>query len=188
MIRPGVHCLGIDDGPFERKRHRDVLVVGAVYRGGDVFDGLLTTRVRQDGWNATDRLVAMILGSKFREQLHYVLLDGIALGGFNVVDLDRLHAATGLKLVVVMRRLPDLPGMERALAHLPRAEERLARIRRAGPIEPVGRLYCQLRGLDRAEAEDLVVLTATRSHLPEPLRAAHLIAAGLVTGQSGRAA
>jgi hypothetical protein len=188
MIRPGVHCLGIDDGPFERKRHRDVLVVGALYRGGDVFDGLLTTRVRQDGWNATDRLTAMIQGSKFREQLHYVLLDGIALGGFNLVDLDRLHAETGLKLMTVMRRLPDLGAMERALAHLPRSRDRLERLGRAGPIVPVGRLFCQLRGMDPAEAEDLVALTATRSHLPEPLRAAHLIAAGLVTGQSGRAA
>jgi endonuclease V-like protein UPF0215 family len=38
------------------------------------------------------------------------------------------------------------------------------------------------------EAQQLLKLTCTRSHIPEALRAAHLIAGGLVKGQSGRRA
>ncbi len=82
--------LGIDDAPSRRGERGNVLVVGAVYRGGHTFEGLLSTTVRRDGANATTKLIRMIRPSKFYRQLDAILLDGIALGGFNVVDLDRL--------------------------------------------------------------------------------------------------
>lgn len=187
-MKAGVRSIGIDDGPFVRGQRKDVLVVGAIYEGGIWFDGLLTTRVRQDGFNATTKLVAMLTASKFHPQLRYAILDGIALGGFNLVDLDQLHAQTGLKILVPMRRRPDLAAMRRALSSLNRAEDRWRRIQAAGEIHRVAGLYCQLRGLDADEAGELLELTCTRSKLPEPLRAAHLIAGGLVRGQSGRRA
>jgi endonuclease V-like protein UPF0215 family len=186
--KAGIRTIGVDDGPFDRSRRGDVLVAGAVYRGGDVFDGLLTTRVRKDGWNATDRLVAMLAGSKFLPQLHYLMLDGIALGGFNIVDLHRLHRETGLKALAVMRRRPDLAAVRRALRHVSHPDRRWRMLDAAGEILPIGGLCCQLAGLDAAEAARLLALTCTRSLVPEPLRAAHLIAGGLVTGQSGRRA
>jgi endonuclease V-like protein UPF0215 family len=163
-------------------------VVGAVYRGGTDFDGLLTTRVRKDGWNATDRLLEMLEGSKFLPQLHYAILDGIAFGGFNIVDVQRLHERTGLKVLVAVRRRPDLDAVRRALGRLSRPEERWRILRRAGEIHALGKLHCQLVGMDVAEARELLDLTCTRSLLPEPLRAAHLIAGGIVNGESGRRA
>jgi endonuclease V-like protein UPF0215 family len=39
-------------------------------------------------------------------------------------------------------------------------------------------------GLDAAAARGLAELTTVRGHMPEPLRLAHLIAAGWVTGRS----
>ncbi len=188
IIKPGVRSIGIDDGPFDRKRKGDVLVVGAVYRGGTWFDGLLTTRVRRDGWNATDRILHMLEHSKFLPQLRYAILDGIAFGGFNIVDLDRLHRESGLKVLVTVRRRPDMDSVRRALRRLSRPEERWRLIRAAGEIHGVANLYCQVRGMDLDEARQLIELTCTRSNLPEPLRAAHLIAGGLVRGQSGRRA
>lgn len=188
MLKNGVRSIGIDDGPFERNRRRDVLVAGAVYRGGTLFDGLLTTRVRQDGWNATERLITMLKNSKFLPQLHYALLDGIALGGFNIVDLDRFHEETGLKTIVVVRKRPDLAAVRAALRHLSKPEKRWALIERGGSFFPIGRLHCQLRGISPREAAELLDLTCTRSHVPEPLRAAHLIAGGLIRGESGRRA
>ena len=41
------------------------------------------------------------------------LLDGIAFGGFNVLDLPRLARTLRRPCVSVMRKLPDLPAMER---------------------------------------------------------------------------
>jgi uncharacterized protein len=188
MLKKGIRSIGIDDGPFNRNKPTNVVIVGAVYRGGALFDGLLTTAVRRDGWNATDKLVGMLGRSKFLPQLHYAFLNGIAFGGFNIIDLDRFHRETGLKTVVVVRKKPNLTAVRAALANLSRADERWRLIERAGPIHPIGRLYCQLRGISIKEAEALLKLTCTRSHVPEPLRAAHLIAGGLVRGESGRRA
>ena len=199
--------LGVDDGPLAAGWRRDALVVGAVYRGGDVFEGLLSTRVRRDGSNVTRRLIDAITGSKFHRQLHAVLLDGVAFGGFNVVDLPRLHEALGLPVLSIMRRQPDRVGMLAALENVASADRKRRLLDRAGPIQAIpvdyqpgadgaapsgertkGTLYCQLHGLAVEEASTLLSVTCTRSKVPEPIRAAHLIAAGVVLGESGRRA
>ncbi len=82
------HVIGVDDAPFERTCRGDVLVVGAVYAGLRL-EGILSTRVRRDGRNATSALAAMIAGSRFAAHLHAVLLQEIALAGFNVVNSRR---------------------------------------------------------------------------------------------------
>ena len=182
-----IRTLGIDDGPFSRGSRANVLVVGAVY-AGDQFEGLLSTRVRQDGHNATPRLVDMIAGSKFQPQLHVVLLDGITLGGFNVVDLPRMVREIDLPCIAVMRRSPDRVAIRRALRNLSRPGSRQRRIDRAGPVHRAGRLFFQVCGLDPAVAAVVLERSTTRGHLPECLRAAHLIASGIVTGESGHRA
>ncbi|MDJ0761843.1 MAG: DUF99 family protein [Myxococcota bacterium] len=187
-IKSGVRSIGIDDGPFDRSARGDVLAVAAVYRGGTWFDGLLTTKIRKDGFNATDKIAQMIVASKFHAQLHYILLDGIALGGFNIIDIHRLHQKTQLKVLAIMRRKPNLAAMRRAIGCLTQPERRWHLVQKAGPIVPLGQVYAQLSGLAAPEATELLALTCSRSLLPEPLRAAHLIAGGLVKGQSGRGA
>jgi endonuclease V-like protein UPF0215 family len=189
LLRRGrrIRTLGIDDGPFERGARRDVLVVGAVYAGAE-FEGLLSTRVRQDGHNATDRLVAMIASSKFRPQLHLVMLDGITLGGFNVVDLPALARAIRVPCVAIMRREPDRQAIRRALTHLSRAAARERLMARAGPVHRSGVLCFQAAGVDPQIASLVIRRAAVCGHVPECLRAAHLIARGIVTGESGRRA
>ena len=53
---PEVRIVGIDDGPFERGRKGNVQVVGAIYRGGQFLDGMVATKIRRDGRNATSKL------------------------------------------------------------------------------------------------------------------------------------
>jgi len=189
LLRHGrrIRTLGIDDGPFTRGSRSPVLVVGAVY-GGDRFEGLLSTRVRQDGHNATERLIQMIDGSKFQAQLHLVLLDGVTLGGFNVVDLPALAGAVGLPCLAVMRRPPRPGAIRAALRNLPRAREREERMARAGPVHRAGELCFQACGLDPGVAAEALARVTFSGHVPECLRAAHLIASGIVTGESGRRA
>jgi endonuclease V-like protein UPF0215 family len=46
------------------------------------------------------------------------------------------------------------------------------------------RLWIQRAGLSIEEARDLVASTTLHGNIPEPLRAAHLIAGGIATGRS----
>jgi len=125
-----LRVIGFDDVPWRHRARRAVGLVGAVC-AGTRFEGMVYGSVRRDGWRATLTIERLLLGSKFLPQLHLILLDGIAFGGFNVLDLPRLARTLRRPCVSVMRKLPDLPAMERAARRLPRPEARLAVLRRA---------------------------------------------------------
>lgn len=182
-----LRAIGFDDAPFARGRRGLVRVAGAVC-AGTRFEGLVWGAVRQDGWNATRVLVNLLGGSKFLPQLHLVLLDGIAFGGFNVVDLEALAAALRRPCVAVMRRAPDLAAVERALWRLPRPRRRLALLRRAGPVHRLGGFVFQVRGAGPEETAGALARLTDRGAVPEALRLAHLVGAAVVTGESGRRA
>jgi endonuclease V-like protein UPF0215 family len=183
-MRRFTHVIGFDDAPFERGHRGDVLVVGAVY-AGPRLEGVLSGKVRRDGVNATRVLAEMIRGSRFGAHLQLVLLQGIALAGFNVVDLHGLARALGVPALVVVRKPPNLARVRRALLeHVPGGARKWRLVERAGPVERCGRLYVQRAGLSLAEAERALAGLAVSSSVPEPLRTAHLIAGGVTQGES----
>jgi endonuclease V-like protein UPF0215 family len=51
-------------------------------------------------------------------------------------------------------------------------------------MERAGEVFIQRIGIEHDQAAELVTALAINSSLPEPLRTAHLIAAGVVTGES----
>lgn len=178
------HVVGFDDAPFDRGHRGDVLVVGAVF-AGKRLDGVISTRVRRDGANAAQRLIDCITGSKYFDQLQAVLLQGIAFAGFNVVDLQRLHEATGLPVLVVARYRPDLQAIRKALlGQVPGGDRKWRLIEAAGPMEPMAALYVQRCGITPEDAARLLAGLQQNSQLPEPLRVAHMIAGGVTTGES----
>lgn len=178
------HVVGFDDAPFPREHRGDVLVVGAVFAAGRL-DGVLSCKVRRDGTNATRRLVECVRGSRFYPQLHAVLLQGIALAGFNVVDIQRMHEALGRPVIVVSRRQPDLDAIRDALLkHVPGGARKWRSIERAGPMEPIEGLQVQRAGIARDAAARLLRSHRRHGRMPEPLRTAHLIAGGVTLGES----
>ena len=177
------HVVGFDDAPFARDHRGDVAVVGAVFARLRL-EGVLVGRVRRDGANATDSLARLVAGSKFR-QLQLILLQGSAVAGFNVVDVAALHRRTGLPVLAVARRAPRFAKIRVALRARVRGGVRKWRlIEKLGPMERVGGVYVQRVGLTLVEAEAIVRALAVHGSIPEPLRAAHLIAGALATGQS----
>ncbi|MCX4242877.1 endonuclease dU [Paraliomyxa miuraensis] len=182
-----LRVIGFDDAPFVRRRGARVDLAGVVCRGTR-FEGLLWGRTRKDGWQATERVIEMLRGSKYLPQVHLVLLDGIAFGGLNVVDLPRLSEAIERPCVAVMRRLPDLVAMERAIRTLSRPELRLERLRRAGPIHRRGVFVFQVCGMDPDVTHQALLRLTDTGNVPEALRLAHLIASAVRDGESrGRA-
>jgi hypothetical protein len=176
--------VGFDDAPFERDHRGDVLLVGTVF-AGTRLEGVLSTRVRRDGANAAARLAECLLRSRFLPQLHVVLLQGISFAGFNVVDLRSLQRRTGLPVLVVTRRPPDLESIRSALLdHVPGGARKWRLIEAAGPMEPVAGVHVQRLGIGLADTEKLLARLQLHGQMPEPLRVAHLIAGGVTTGES----
>ncbi len=178
------HVVGFDDGSFDKYREESVPVVGAVFAGARL-EGVLCGTVETDGSNATEVLAGMVGESKFAPQLQLVLLQGIALAGFNVIDLHALHERLDLPLLVVARRRPRLDKMRDALlTRVPGGEAKWRLIEGLGPMEPVAGIYVQRVGLSLSQAKAVIEGTAIHGNIPEPLRTAHLIAGGISAGES----
>ncbi|MGC3875298.1 DUF99 family protein [Halomonas sp. GXIMD04776] len=181
---PFSHIVGFDDCPFARDHRGDVCIVGAIYAGLRL-EGVVSGKVRRDGVDSTSELIRLVGASKFAGHLQLVLLQGIALAGFNVVDVEGLHEVLGIPVLVVARHAPRREAMRRALLeHIPGGARKWSLIERLGPMEPLAGVYVQRCGLSRDEAASVVRETAMNGAIPEPLRTAHLIAGGIGTGES----
>lgn len=178
------NVVGFDDAPFSRDHRGNVAVVGTVY-AGPRFDGVLIGAVEKDGSDAADRLAALVRTSKFCGHIRLILLQGITCAGFNVVDVFALHEKTGLPVLVVARKAPDMAAVQEALlSHIPEGKAKWAVLERLGPMEPVNQVFIQRVGITREQAAAVLDQFAIYSHIPEPLRTAHLIAGAMALGQS----
>lgn len=186
-IKDEIRIIGFDDGPFSRG-DESVLVVGCVFRGGRQLDGVVSARVMVDGLDSTDVLAGLLKDLRFKD-VRVVMIDGIAFGGFNVVDIRRLSEETGYPVICVTRDRPDFDAIKAALEHTDDPGARFKMMACAGePVEcssnKEGSVYIQFHGIGEEDAKRIVAVSSTHSFLPEPLRCAHIIASGVVSGQS----
>ena len=182
-MKKEIRILGIDDAPFNKFKGGDVMVVGTVFRGGSWLDGVLSTKVKVDGSNSTKKLIEMINKCKFKPQIQCIILDGIAFGGFNIVDVEELNKKTKIPVIIVIRRMPDFKKIKTTLKKLGK-ERKYRLIEKAGEVHKVGKIYIQISGISLEDAKKVLKISCTRSLLPEPVRVAHIIAAGIKLGES----
>jgi endonuclease V-like protein UPF0215 family len=177
------NLIGFDDAPFSQDQTGPIKVVGTIFTGLHLT-GVVIGEVEKDGADAAEKLARLVAGSRFAEHIQLVMLQGIALAGFNVVDVFDLYRRLELPVLVVSRKLPDLAAVQRALTQVREGEQKWALIERMGSPEPAGHVYVQRVGLTLEEAQAVITRFTFHGHIPEPLRVAHLIAGALVDGQS----
>jgi endonuclease V-like protein UPF0215 family len=175
--------MAVDDGPFKFEDQASLLV-GLVVRGAGYLEAVYSSSVKVDGLDGTDAVAQLVKGSRQLPTLKAVLLDGLTMAGFNVVDIEALHSATDVPVLTVVDKVPDPEGIRSALrAGFPDWEERFRLI--SAPethsidLPDGGTLTCHMVGMDVEEARDLLRVTTLRGHLPEAMRMAHLVASGL---------
>jgi hypothetical protein len=184
-VKPEIRILGIDDGVFTPHTKGAVDVIGVVFRGGYWLDGVMKTQVEIDGMDATEKIASMILESPHYDQIRIVMLNGVTMAGFNVVDIERLYQKVKLPVIAVTRDKPNFNDIRKALRNLPRGEERWKAIEKAGKIIEVRTrsgedpIYAHVVGISEKDAIRILKSTSTRSNIPEALRVAHIIASGL---------
>jgi endonuclease V-like protein UPF0215 family len=187
IIKREIRILGIDDAPFPPHTKNNVMLIGTIFRGGTWLDGVLRTYIKGDGTDSTSNIIKMVNGSRHKDQMGVIMLDGITFGGFNVVNIKEIFDETGIPVIVIMRKFPNFEKIKKALMRFEDCRERWALIHEAGTvhkIENIEPLYIQIYGIDLEDAKEIVSIATTRSAIPEPIRVAHLIGAGVVTGES----
>jgi endonuclease V-like protein UPF0215 family len=186
-MKQQVRVLGIDDSPFKFGTG-NALVVGALVRVPNYLEGVLKTEVIVDGMDSTEKIIEMVSRSRYRTQIKAVLIDGIALAGFNLIDIEHIYAELEIPVLTLTRDKPDLGKMKNALMkHFSDWKQRYALIAKhelreiATEHKP---LYASGLGLEWADFEEIVKLSTVRGVVPEPLRMAHLIATAMTRGES----
>jgi len=185
LIKPEIRILGVDDGVFIPHSKSQALVVGVVFRGGYWLDGVMHTRVEVDGFDATEKISAMVTGSPHHKQLRVIMLNGITFAGFNVVDIEALKTRTALPVIAVTSKKPDIASVREALNNLPGKEDRWKAVLEAGEGFEVfirnsrESVFLHVAGIAVDQAEQIVRLSSTRGKIPEALRVAHLVASGI---------
>jgi len=181
--------VAVDDGAF-RRTARTAPIAAVVVVLPEQVASVRLGRVTVDGRDATERAIALVRATGPVAGLRALLVDGAVVGGFNVLDLDRLRAGLGLPVIAVTRRRPDWARIRAALRRwFPRdGERRWRRLRRHALFSvPTGGapIFASAVGCRRADAIALVRRSAVRGFWPEPLRLAHLIAsAGAAPGRA----
>jgi len=186
-IKQEIRILGIDDAPFTPRTSGEVMLIGTVFRGGTWLDGVLRTQIIIDGSDATDKIVKMVCSSRNKDQLGVIMLDGITFGGFNIVNIKKIFEKTEIPVIVVMRKFPHFDKIQTALKRFKDWEKRWNRVLIAGEVHKVENeetIFIQTYGISLDDAKEIIKISTTRSALPEPVRAAHIIAAGVETGES----
>jgi uncharacterized protein len=172
--------VAVDDGAFARTD--PIAPIAAVVLSAPAYvESVRTDRVRVDGRDATNRVLSVVRATGPLDGVRALLLDGAVLGGFNVLDLDRLHGRLGMPVVALTRRPPEFERIRAALTKwFPRDAARRWRLltaHRLFRVPTAGRpIWAAAVGCSHADAVRLVHRTTVRGYWPEPLRLAHLVA------------
>ncbi|HEC89849.1 MAG: hypothetical protein DRN12_00110 [Thermoplasmata archaeon] len=182
-----IRLLGIDDAPFSFREDK-TLVVGVIMRGGAYIEGVLRRDISIDGLDSTEACIDMVLTTRHRKQLRAMLLDGVSLGGFNIVDIEKVFNETEVPVITVTRDKPDFDKIKSALKkHFSDWEKRFDMISK-GSLHVIktsyNPIYVKCAGILISEAKEIIKISTIRGVIPEPIRVAHLIASGIKRGES----
>lgn len=177
-MKPHIRILGIDDGPFSFKERR-ALFAGVLMRLPAYMEGISMSYVDVDGEDSTDKIAEMVEREGWKGMLHAILIDGAALAGFNIVDIDALQRRTGIPVITVTSEKPDMESIRKALkGHFTEWQPRYRMLegRELHEIDvEEGRVYISYSGTDLRGAKEIVRKSIIRGLTPEPIRLAHMI-------------
>ena len=179
-MKEGARILAIDDSPFS-KEDKEVLVVGIVARN-DIIEGVLSFYVSVDGDDSTDILIKKIRSSRFYRQIKLIALNGVTLGGLNIVDIAKLNSELNLPVIAITRRKPNKKEMILAIKKSGKSVDKkidlLNKINKNASYSKFLGLHIQYIGLEKTELAKIIEKAYNM------LRLAHMIASGVVKGES----
>lgn len=206
-MKAEIRVVGIDDSPFDKNKDKFCKVIGTVMRASGQIDGFLCFKVRVDGNDSTSTIIKNIKRSKFHKTLKAIIVDGIALGGFNVIDINKIAKEIGKAVIVIIRKKPNIKEVKDALYKMSKQQNlgekefntRLELIKKAGKIYDIivktkkgieeKRLYFQKSfNISEEDAKKIIKLNIINAFIPETIRISHLIASSLVLGESRKGA
>ncbi|MFX1560980.1 MAG: DUF99 family protein [Promethearchaeota archaeon] len=179
--KKGVRVLGVAES-FEKNEPRSILA-GVIMRGDLRIDGFGVCTPEVGGRDSTNELISLYNRLK-RKDIRVWLLGGSVISWFNIVDISSLQETTETPVICVSYHPSN--GIEKYLReYFPRDwKTRLDILKRTGDREIIElstghNLYLSTAGVSKKRARKLLDKITVDGRVPEPIRVARTIAAGL---------
>ncbi len=175
--------IGFDDAQFNfHSGEKTTKLIGVVCQGTRMV-GVIGDEIQIDGDDATEKLIRLV--NQVEKHVQYILTQTITFGGFNLVDLSKIHEETKKPVIAITETEPDFDSVITALKNkFPNTyEEKMKKILSAGnlyetEVETAGgttKVFFHCKGIEISDVEVLLKKICIDSKLPEPVRMAHLI-------------
>ena len=174
--------MGFDDAMYQRFEATNTQLIGVVCQGVRMVD-TVRGEIDVDGTNSTDVLIS--LAKQKEKHIQYIITDTITFGGFNIMDMQRVHEEVNKPIIAVIDREIDMDSVKKALKKkFPETfKEKFKLIIRAGnlyqtDIKTAGgfsTLYFHIVGMEVDDVEKLLKKICIDSKQPECTRLAHII-------------
>lgn len=176
LPKKGLRVLGIAESFTGREFST---LVGVVMRKDLRVDGFAVGTARVGGMDATETILAMVRSLK-RRDLNAIMISGLVIAWFNIIDPARIFSETGFPVIAVSYE--ESLGLETEIrTHFPGDNARLDAYYRLGerdaiPLHTGRMLFIRSWGLPVPDAARLCNDFLYEGSVPEPVRVARLCA------------
>jgi len=179
-----MHLAGIEDGSFNAfqsdvKSYSLLCLVEMLH---DKIKNVRICSIEVDGLDATDQILKLLDGI----HVESIILGGITFAGFNIIDPTTVFHETDTPVIIFSRKKPNNFSTLMALKkHFEDWEIRWQIIKSLGDVHETKPLigepsiYFEVIGGSAGWAERVLRSSALLCRIPEPVRAAGIIARGV---------
>lgn len=175
--KKGIRVLAIAES-FKKEKSNSILT-GVVMRKDLIIDGVIFGKVTIGGTDATQKIIAMFQ-NLHRNDIGFLLLDGMIISMFNVVDGEIIYNTIGIPVIIITFK--NSQGIDDIIkAYFPDTYKiRLSVIKKLGKREPIllktnKFLLIRTWGIKLEDAARLLNSFLIQGSVPEPIKLAKII-------------
>jgi uncharacterized protein len=175
--KKGIRVLGIAES-FKKSSKKSTLA-GVVMRRDLILDGMIYGFATIEGDDATANIISMHR-SLARDDINCILLDGLVISMYNIIDGERVSGETGLPVIAIT--FEDSKGLEDSIRHhFDDWQGKLVQYQKLGSRNQVTlktgkNLFIRCWGLNQRRALAILDSFTLQGSIPEPIRVAKLAA------------
>jgi uncharacterized protein len=175
--KKGIRVLAIAES-FKKEKANSILT-GVVMRKDLIIDGIIFGKATIRGNDATRNIITMYNNLQ-RNDIGFILLDGMIISMFNIVDGETIYNITGIPIIIITFK--DSDGIDNSFKkHFPDTyKTRIALIKKLGKRQPIllktnKFLLIRTWGIKLDDAVRLLNSFLIQGSIPEPIKVAKII-------------